>query len=154
MSDLAKSLEQVLVQYERAMHELGWTMVNVRAKDTLRTLVSQAEEATRVAEELHEKMTGREVDPTGLGHDNFRLRARARAAEQLADRLGNELAQERSQPGGSFDQWDRLQKAEDALRRCKMRAIDAYNECGQKAPQDFFLQDIERIVDAAFGEKP
>ena len=48
----------------------------------------------------------------------------------------------------------RLEAAEaerDALRRCKMRAIDARNEC-DSAPQDFFLQDIERIARAALGE--
>jgi len=54
----------------------------------------------------------------------------------------------------ALDRVERLDAdMESALRRCKMRAIDAYNECGMAAPQDFFLQDIERIVEAALSAR-
>lgn len=45
VEQLEGTLRSVLVQYERAMHELGWTMVDVRAKDTLALLVDRANQA-------------------------------------------------------------------------------------------------------------
>jgi len=48
-------------------------------------------------------------------------------------------------------QAQRATELEDALRRAKMRAIDAYNEC-DTAPQDYFLRDIENIARVALGE--
>jgi hypothetical protein len=51
---LANRLRRVLVQYERAMHELGWTMADVKAREHLDTLEARArrtDEAEQACEE-------------------------------------------------------------------------------------------------------
>jgi hypothetical protein len=45
------------------------------------------------------------------------LKIAADRAVRERDALGNQLAQEKSKPGGSFDQWARLQSAEEAAAK-------------------------------------
>jgi hypothetical protein len=66
--DALDSLDAVIVQYERAMHELGWTMVNVRARDAVAT-VREALERQR------EERAG--------GGDDYRLAMVSNARERM-----------------------------------------------------------------------
>ena len=54
VEQLEGSLRRVLIQYERAMHELGWTMVDIRSREALDALVAQAGEADTLRQERDE----------------------------------------------------------------------------------------------------
>jgi hypothetical protein len=89
-----RSLEQVLVQYERAMVELGWTMVNVRPKETLAALAERADTLERerdaVVEALHD--AGKILEGLSLASVQGWM-DRATEARAEADRLREALGE-------------------------------------------------------------
>lgn len=79
------------------------------------------------------------------------LEARAVAAESQRDELGNELAQERAKPEGSFDQWARLQAAEAALAVAEREREEAR---AALAERDSAENGDESAVDVAPTPQP
>lgn len=70
-------------------------------------------------EDLQRRLGAAEAEVSRLtGNESRLLRMQVSREKEIArlteerDELGDQLAQERSRPGGSFDQWDRLQRTE------------------------------------------
>ena len=89
VEQLDNTLRAVLVQYERAMHELGWTMVDVRARDTLDALVALTRDLERrleVAEIMDMSATATQWEGAFKNE-----RRRAEAAEERYEKLLSEV---------------------------------------------------------------
>lgn len=65
---LVERLGRVLVQYERAMIELGWTIADVRYKETLFDLAVRARRVAELEAALREveRYFGSELPPAGF----------------------------------------------------------------------------------------
>jgi hypothetical protein len=107
-------------------------------------VLTQAERATELERELAEEREEHSATRESVrGEHEIRELQRERIEQLERDR--DEAR------GAAKRHYERATELEDALRRAKMRAIDAYNEC-DTAPQDHFLRDIENIARAALGE--
>jgi hypothetical protein len=72
------------------------------------------------------QLEGMNVD---LARDLDAINARVQRQDEEIERLGNQLAQERSKPGGSFDQAARVQRLENALRGTRDRTDENGDPC-------------------------